>query len=123
MPQDFLVLLAESVTLTLQGAADQLAREMAWQLPDRARADAQVADLQRLLEDRRLVLAAVDGFGVVPRAVLERHAWLAVREARLNARDAPEDWDEGRVIDIARAASQGARWLQRLGLPNRLAAA
>lgn len=122
MPLDFLVLLAESVTLTIQGVTDELARELAWQLPDRAKADAQIAGLQRLLEDRRLVLAAVDGFGTVPRAVLVRHAWLAVREARLNARDAPESWDEDRVIDIARAAQSGAAWLQRLGLPNRVAA-
>lgn len=116
------MLLAESVTLTVQGAADQLARDMAWELPDREQADAQIASMQRLLEDRRLILAALDGYGTVPRAVLDRHAWLAVREARLNARDAPESWDDDRVIDIARAAAVGARWLTELGLPNRIAA-
>ncbi|MEN0015948.1 MAG: hypothetical protein AAGC46_21460 [Solirubrobacteraceae bacterium] len=110
------------MTLTIQGATDHLAREMAWQLPDRAKADTQIEGLQRLLEDRRLVLAAVDGFGTVPRAVLERHAWLAVREAKLNARDAPETWDDDRVIDIARAAESGQRWLEQLGLPNRIVA-
>jgi hypothetical protein len=123
VPQDFLVLLAESVTLTIQSAADDLARNMAWQLPDRATADAQVETLQRLLEDRRLILAAVDGYGVVPRAVLMRHAWLAVREAKLNGRDAPDSWDDNRVVDIAEAAASGERWLMALGLTNRRATA
>lgn len=113
-PRAFLALLAESVTLTLQSAAEELSRDLPWDLSDRRRADERVAALQRLIEDRRLVLAAMDDARAVPRAVLVRHGWLAVREALLNVRDAPPSWDDERASETARAAQQGAWWLESL---------
>lgn len=69
------------------------------------------------MRDRRALLAAYDGLGPVPRWALERHAWLAIEEARLNVRDAPEWWPEGRVEQIEQAADAGAEWLRAAGLP------
>lgn len=113
-PRAFLALLAESVTLTLQGAAESFATDLPWDLRDRHQADERITVLQRLIEDRRLVLAAIDGGSAVPRAVLARHGWLAVREALLNVRDAPDTWDDDRASQTALAARQGAGWLERL---------
>lgn len=116
--RSFLALLAESVTLTIQGASETLARELPWDIRDRRVADGRIAALQRLIEDRRLVLAAIDTGQAVPRAVLVRHGWLAVREARLNVRDAPDSWGPDRASETALAAERGARWLESLEIPR-----
>ncbi|MDO9398003.1 MAG: hypothetical protein Q7T71_15775 [Herbiconiux sp.] len=114
--RSFLALLAESITLTIQGTAETLSRNLPWDICDRHLADARLGALQRLIEDRRLILAAYDEGRSVPRAVLVRHGWLAVTEARLNVRDAPDSWSAERAISTAEAADEGAVWLRRLGI-------
>jgi hypothetical protein len=41
---------------------------------------------------------------------------MAVREARLNVRDAPESWLESRSLAIEHAADRGAAWLESQGI-------
>lgn len=115
-PSDFLALLVESVTLTLQAAAEQVSRELPWGFEDRHRVDERIALLLLLIEDRRVILEAHEGRSTVPRDVLERHAWLAIEEARLNVRDAPDSWEPGRATATARAAERGAAWLNAIGI-------
>ncbi len=78
--------------------------------------DHRIAGLQHLIDDRAAILAAHDGRGIVPRAVLERHGWLTVHEARLNVRDAPDWWTAGRASAIELAADRGAAWLESHGI-------
>lgn len=118
LPRDFLALIAESVTLTIQSTCEQLARGLAVTFSQRERVDANIADLQRLLDDRAAILAAHDGRGTLPRSVLERHGWLAVHEARLNARDAPAWWSSGQAAAMARAGDRGAAWLESQGITD-----
>ena len=113
-----MALVAESVTLTIQGTCEQLGGDLAGIFSDRVRVDRRVAELQRLIDDRSVILAAHDGHGVVPRAVLERHGWLTVREARLNVRDAPDSWTDDRAAAIAAAAERGAAWLESEGIAD-----
>lgn len=115
-PCDFLTLLAESLTLTLQDAASRVARDLPWTYSQRGAADQRVAALERLIDDRRAVLHAIDSGFEVPRAVLERHGWLAVREAQLNVRDAPDTWPPDEAVRIAHAAARGASLLTLLGI-------
>lgn len=117
-PRDFLALVAESVTLTIQGVCEQLATDLQHAFADRSATDVRIAALQRLIDDRAVILAAHDGHGVVPRAVLERHGWLTVREARLNVRDAPDWWLESRAPAIEIAADRGAQWLESQGIAD-----
>lgn len=116
-------MLAETVTLTLQSAAEALSRDLPWDICERRHADARIAAMQRLIEDRTQIMAAIDTGRVLPRDVLERHGWLAVREARLNARDAPDSWDSDRAARTASAAAHGADWLTMLGIPQPAAVA
>ena len=111
-PRDFLALLADSVTLTIQGACERIAADLACAVPDRVFADDRIALLQRLIDDRERILRAHDGAAAVPRDVLGRHGWLAVHEARLNVRDAPDWWLPGRADAVERAAQRGAEWLE-----------
>lgn len=97
---------------------EQLACDLAHAFGDRHATDERVAALQRLIDDRAVLLAAHDGHGIVPRAVLERHGWMTVREARLNVRDAPDSWLESRSLAIEHAANRGAAWLESQGIGN-----
>lgn len=110
--------MAESVTLTIQGVCEQLAGDLAHVFANRHVADERIAALQRLIDDRSLILAAHDGHADVPRAVLERHGWMTVHEARMNVRDAPDTWLEGRAMEIELAAECGAAWLEEQGITD-----
>lgn len=104
------------MTLTIQGTCEQLAGDLALTFSERSRADERIGGLQSLIDDRAALLASHDGSGPVPRAVLERHGWLAVREARLNVRDAPGWWTSAQASAIAHAAERGAQWLENQGI-------
>jgi hypothetical protein len=117
-PRDFLALVVESITLSIAAASEELSQGLPWDFNDRVSADRRIEALESLLRDRRALLAAYDGFGPVPRLALERHGWLAIEEARLNVRDAPDWWPDGRVEQIEQAAERGAEWLEAAGLPE-----
>lgn len=110
--------MAESITLTIQGACEQLAGDLAHAFANRHIADERIGALHRLIDDRSAILAAHDGHGDVPRAVLERHGWMTVHEARLNVRDAPDAWLERRALEIELAADCGAAWLEEQGITD-----
>lgn len=104
------------MTLTIQTTCERMAGELSFAFSERAHVDERIATLQRLIDDRDLILAAHDGHGIVPRAVLERHGWLTIHEARLNVRDAPDWWLNGRAAAIEQAAERGADWLEAQGI-------
>ncbi len=106
------------MTLTIQGTCERLAGDLARTFSERQRVDERIAGLQRLIDDRADLLAAHDGQSPVPREVLERHGWLAVREARLNVRDAPGWWTAAHAAAIEDAAERGAAWLENEGITD-----